>query len=94
MRDASPICLKRLRSVPNLSMPATDRPRAYLCRRFTPAVEAALRERFMLEVNEDDSILPPAEIARRAQGSGKVWRKETAVVIGERVEFPGGRKPF
>lgn len=36
-----------------------DRPRAFLCRRFTPAVEAALAERFELVVNEDDSILLP-----------------------------------
>lgn len=44
------------------------RPSAFLCRRFTPAVEAALHERFALRVNEDDSILAPAEIARRAAG--------------------------
>lgn len=43
------------------------RPRAYLCRRFTPAVEAALRERFELSVNEDDAILPPEEMVRRAR---------------------------
>lgn len=44
-----------------------ERPRAYLCRRFTPAVEAALRERFDLAVNEDDAILPPEEMVRRAR---------------------------
>lgn len=43
------------------------RPRAYLCRRFTPAVEAALRERYELSVNEDDAILPPEEMVRRAR---------------------------
>lgn len=45
------------------------RPRAFLCRRFTPAVETALHERFALQVNEHDAILPSTEIARRAQGS-------------------------
>ena len=64
-------------------MPATDRPRAYLCRRFTPAVEAALRERFMLEVNEDDSILPPAEIARRAQGAEVLFVSATESLRAE-----------
>lgn len=43
------------------------KPRAFLCRRFTPAVEAALRERYELEVNEDDSILLPAQIVERAR---------------------------
>ncbi|MDB5732027.1 MAG: D-isomer specific 2-hydroxyacid dehydrogenase, NAD-binding [Variovorax sp.] len=49
-------------------MTLTARPRAFLCRRFTPAIEAALHERFELQVNDDDSILPSAEIARRAAG--------------------------
>jgi glyoxylate reductase len=49
-----------------LSLPV--RPRAFLCRRFTPAVEAMLRERFVLQVNEDDSILGAAAIAGRAAG--------------------------
>lgn len=43
------------------------RPGAFLCRRFTPGVEAALRERFALTTNEDDSILAPSEIAERAR---------------------------
>lgn len=43
------------------------RPRAFLCRRFTPAVEAALRQRYELTVNEDDSILAPAQIVERAR---------------------------
>lgn len=41
--------------------------RAFLCRRFTPAVEAALQARFDLELNEADGILSPDEIVRRAQ---------------------------
>lgn len=47
--------------------PPSARPRAFLCRRFTPAVEAALRERFELDLNEDDSILAPSDMVRRAQ---------------------------
>ena len=42
-------------------------PRAYLCRRFTPTIEAALRERFDLAINEGDSILPPDSMARAAR---------------------------
>jgi len=49
-------------------MTLPQRPRAFLCRRFTPAVETALQARFVLQVNEDDSILPSTEIARRAEG--------------------------
>ncbi|OZI16097.1 D-glycerate dehydrogenase [Bordetella genomosp. 7] len=45
------------------------RPQAYLCRRFTPGVEAALRERYGLRVNEDDSILSRDQIVRAAQGA-------------------------
>ena len=49
-------------------MTLPQRPRAFLCRRFTPAVETALQARFVLQVNEDDSMLPSTEIARRAEG--------------------------
>ena len=42
-------------------------PRAYLCRRFTPTIEAALHERFDLAINEGDSILPPDAMARAAR---------------------------
>lgn len=55
-------------------------PRAFLCRRLTPAVESALHERFMLEVNADDSILPPARIAERARGSEILFVTATEVV--------------
>ena len=43
--------------------------RAYLCRRLTEPVEAALHERFALEVNAGDRILPAAVIAREARGA-------------------------
>jgi lactate dehydrogenase-like 2-hydroxyacid dehydrogenase len=46
---------------------AIGRPGAFLCRRFTPDVEATLRERFSLTINEDDSILSPMQIAERAR---------------------------
>ncbi|CAN5386919.1 D-glycerate dehydrogenase [soil metagenome] len=45
------------------------KPRAFACRRFTPAVEAALRERFELGLNDDDSILAPATIVQCAGGA-------------------------
>lgn len=56
------------------------RPRAFLCRRFTPAVESALQERFALQLNEDDSILPSAEIAHRAQGCELLFVSATEAV--------------
>lgn len=61
-------------------MTLSPRPRAFLCRRFTPAVESALRERFALQVNDDDSILPSAEIARRAEGSELLFVSATEAV--------------
>lgn len=43
------------------------KPKAYLCRRFTESVEAALRSRYELHINEDDSILTPGQIVHAAQ---------------------------
>lgn len=56
------------------------RPRAFLCRRFTPAVESALQARFALQVNDDDAILPSAEIARRAEGCELLFVSATEAV--------------
>lgn len=50
-------------------MANTTKPKAYLCRRFTESVEAAMRARYELHVNEGDSILSPQEIIQAAQGS-------------------------
>jgi lactate dehydrogenase-like 2-hydroxyacid dehydrogenase len=50
-------------------MAGATRPKAYLCRRYTESVEAALRARYELQVNEDDTILSPEEIVRAASGS-------------------------
>lgn len=64
--------------MPNLAKPDSlpsrwhrtlpPRPRAFLCRRFTPAVEALLHARFLLAINEDDAILSASAIAGRAAG--------------------------
>ncbi|MGJ7490275.1 2-hydroxyacid dehydrogenase [Variovorax sp. ZT4R33] len=61
-------------------MTLSPRPRAFLCRRFTPAVESALQERFALQVNDDDSILPSAEIARRAEGCEVLFVSATEAI--------------
>lgn len=53
------------------------KPSAYLCRRFTPAVEAALHERYDLRVNADDSILSPEQIAQAAQGAEVLFASAT-----------------
>lgn len=55
-------------------------PRAFQCRRLTPAVEAALQDRFRLDVNADDSILSSSEIARRADGSEVLFVTATEAV--------------
>lgn len=61
-------------------MTLSPRPRAFLCRRFTPAVESALQERFALQLNEDDAILPSAEIARRAEGCALLFVSATEAI--------------
>jgi glyoxylate reductase len=66
-------------------MTLPDRPRAFLCRRFTPAVEAALHERFALTVNDDDTILPSAEIARRAAGCSVLFVSATEAIDADTI---------
>lgn len=55
-------------------------PRAYLCRRFTDSVEAALAERYDLRLNEQDGILSPAEIVQSARGSEVLFASATEQV--------------
>lgn len=43
-------------------MAAAAHPKAFLCRRFTPAIEAELHQRFDLAANPEDSVLRPAQI--------------------------------
>ena len=42
--------------------------KAFLCRRFTPAIETELKARFALEINREDSVLTPSDIGDRAHG--------------------------
>ena len=73
-------------------MPGTPRPRAFLCRRFTPTVEAALAERFTLDINADDAILPPADIVRRAQAAEVVFATATeSLRAGTLAQLPALR---
>ncbi|WP_245150614.1 2-hydroxyacid dehydrogenase [Pollutimonas harenae] len=44
------------------------KPKAFLCRRFTKNVETAMRARYDLRVNENDSILSPDQIIQNTQG--------------------------
>jgi len=53
------------------------KPRAYLCRRFTENVEAALKQRYDLSVNENDRILSPDEVESRAQGAQVLFASAT-----------------
>ena len=55
----------------------TTQPKAYLCRRFTDTVEAALRERYDLRINEDDTILRPDQITNAAQGAEILFASAT-----------------
>jgi glyoxylate reductase len=63
--------------------PVRDLPRAYLCRRYPSSVEAALRERYRLAVNEDDAILQSDEIARRAVGAQTLFVSATERISGD-----------
>lgn len=58
-------------------------PPAFLCRRFTPAIEAELHRRFRLSVNAGDSVLPPAGIADRAQGAEVLFVTATEAVSAD-----------
>jgi glyoxylate reductase len=60
-------------------------PKAFLCRRFTPQVEAALQARFALQLNQDDSILAPQEIRRKAQGCEVLFVSATETVNAELI---------
>jgi glyoxylate reductase len=53
---------------------------AFLCRRFSSVIEQELGKRFTLVVNEDDSILTSADIARRAEGSSVLFVTATEAV--------------
>ncbi len=50
-------------------MTKATKPKAYLCRRLTQSVEAALHARYALHVNENDTILSPDEIIDAAKGA-------------------------
>ncbi|RTZ41507.1 D-glycerate dehydrogenase [Candidimonas sp. SYP-B2681] len=56
---------------------SSPKPRAFLCRRFTESVEAALRKRYDLRINENDSILSPDDIVKSAQGSQVLFASAT-----------------
>ncbi|HTK01834.1 MAG TPA: D-glycerate dehydrogenase [Bordetella sp.] len=62
------------------------KPRAFLCRRFTPAVEAELHRRYDLAVNEDDTILPPQRIAELAVGAEVLFATATESVNAELIQ--------
>lgn len=68
-------------------MTTDTRPKAFLCRRMTPSVEAGMHEHFALTLNEDDSILSPEQIVARAGGSRVLFVTATeridADVIGQ-----------
>lgn len=61
-------------------MSSITKPKAFLCRRYTPNVEGALRERFDMQINADDSILLPDEIVRAAKGCELLFVSATEVV--------------
>lgn len=65
-----------------MGMTAT-KPRAYLARRFTAAVETALRERYDLRVNEHDTILSPEQIAQAAMGAEVLFASATERITAD-----------
>lgn len=54
-----------------------NKPQAYLCRRYTEAIERALNERYALRINADDGILNPDEIVQSAQGAEVLFASAT-----------------
>lgn len=64
-------------------MSAHSQQKAFLCRRFTSAIETELKNRFQLEVNQQDTVLSPSEIADRALGAEVLFVTATEVVNAE-----------
>ena len=64
-------------------MNLSARPIAFLSRRFTPNIEAALQARFELIVNIEDSVLSPAELVARASGAQILFVTATEAVNAE-----------
>jgi lactate dehydrogenase-like 2-hydroxyacid dehydrogenase len=54
--------------------------KAFLCRRFTPSIEAELAKRFNLEVNRDDAVLTAAETASKAEGATVLFVTATETI--------------
>ena len=61
-------------------MNTTPMQKAFLCRRFTPAIEAKLEKRFDLDINREDTVLTPSDIANRANGAEVLFVTATEVV--------------
>jgi glyoxylate reductase len=57
--------------------------KAFLCRRFTPAIEAELGKRFDLAVNRDDTVLTPTDIANLAKDAEVLFVTATEAVSAE-----------
>jgi lactate dehydrogenase-like 2-hydroxyacid dehydrogenase len=57
-----------------------SKPKAFLCRRYTGNVEAALHERYDLRLNEDDGILPAHAIVQHAQGAEVLFASATETI--------------
>jgi glyoxylate reductase len=68
-----------------MRMTEQPRKRAFLCRRFTPTIEAELHRRFDLELNKDDSILTASEIASKAEGAEVLFVSATEAVNGDLI---------
>ena len=64
-------------------LPAAQLKKAYLCRRFTSAIEAELRVRFELEVNQDDTVLTSSNIQDRALGAEVLFVTATEIIDAE-----------
>lgn len=59
--------------------------KAFLCRRFTAPIENELARRFDLAVNQDDTVLAPSDIARRAAGAEVLFVTATETVNADLI---------
>lgn len=62
------------------------RPTAYAARLYTPAVMAAMRQRFILRANEEDRLLAPDDLASAARGSAYLFVSVTERVTSEVID--------
>ena len=68
-------------------MNTTPKQKAFLCRRFTPVIEAELEKRFDLDIHREDTVLTPFDIANRGNGAEVLFVTATEMVNADVIRL-------